>query len=383
MVPTQDETHDRRTVLRRGCAGVLTTLGLGLGATTTAAASYSGVSEADREDYWPSGSRGWHNYGILDLDASGGGTTTLSAERRVLLDTRDDATVSDLTIDGNQATFSLDGSLGLWYRHNATAEIPGPAELTVHQNSVIEDISVSDGETLRLDTTDSFDPSDWYTVRDSNSSGSDGSDSPTDTPESDPEPTPDVYYEPSAHGLGAFFGDRDYFTVTDGALVGGDFEWGGNAGEGYQTIVSTDGLDAYPTPPATFEVDLELANETYCGLLFGARDLAEGLRLRIDTGPSSGVWLERLDGEIKAHLLDDANVLSANPADVSGGEYTAHVEMREDSVSFEVPGIGGDTVSGIDYPGEGIGFMGSSSLRYDGASGANRSWRVSEWRSDN
>lgn len=170
----------------------------------------------------------------------------------------------------------------------------------------------------------------------------------------------------------------------------------------YNTVASTSGLPRYPEPGDTFRVQIRVDDkDTYGAVLWGVQSDEHpwpGYRLRIDTGASQGIELEKIgtDGPIESHIIDrnaPENVLSDRESggfnDQFDGDsydidpqpnvtYTCTITWKTDGrmpyvcrdPDGNVLGRDDDPKPDREFKGGGIGFMSTQSGNYVEGRGA-------------
>lgn len=224
---------------------------------------------------------------------------------------------------------------------------------------------------LWVDTDDAalsfYDGSNWITVD-------------TDTGD-----TSSQIVEDGEGDLAAYTGDVDYFGITSNAIAGSGSVIAVDAEHnGYRTIVSTSGLANYPTVGDSFRCDMAVdTKNTYGAVLWGVQSTTSPwpcYRLRIDTGASPGVELEKVTDSVKSHDITDPDSGQLHYTEIEptvGTVYRVEVTWNADgTMPFRVI----DTTDGsvfveddspvadTEYTDGGIGFM--SSRSWDGQDNA-------------
>jgi len=235
---------------------------------------------------------------------------------------------------------------------------------------------------LWVDTDDAtlafYDGSSWVPV---DGSTSDSTDSGSTT----------SIIEDGESDLSAYVGDTSYFGITSDAIAGSGSVVAIDAEHrGYRTITSTSGLANYPQVGDSFRCDLAIdTDNTYAGVLWGVQSTSSPwpcYRLRVDTGATPGVELEKVTTSAVSHDITDLDSGQLHYTDVEpeiGTVYRLRVTWNADgTMPFTVTDLADGTVLAQDeapvadeeYTGGGVGFMSSRSwggqdqakVRFDG-----------------
>jgi len=231
-----------------------------------------------------------------------------------------------------------------------------------------------------------YDGSSWVVFSGGTTGGGGGGGTPSGT-----------IYSPDSHGISPFRGeDLEWFTIStanpiqgaqslrgvgDFATIEGDPST--DQGKFYPTIVSLpgDGLPYYPQAGDSMEFKIQVSTDnTYGGALWGVQNAGtwespeRGYRLRIDTGASPGVELEKVTDERGSHFITDpsSGQLSEVVVEPTIGEvYTVRVDWNRDgTMPYDVVDSDGNVLAAdasptpdTEWTAGGVGVMMNESFR--------------------